>query len=278
MVTLLSLLLTAAFPQASQNPSPMVEHRRPHPRLTKAEPPGRRHPLSLGTLYAPKAARIRNGMPLLVFFHGGSWLPEVAAAQRKSAVLHMQLGAGSGVYGRAFTDPERFAQLITEAETKWGVRFGRITLGGWSAGNGAIRAILRDAAAYDRIAAVISIDGIHTDYVNGKPGPQESDIAPVHLEYWLKFSRDAIAGRKRLLIVHTEIFPGTYASTTETADWLIRELGLKPKPVLRWGPMRTQQLSEARSGKFELRGYAGNSAPDHVDLLHSLPAYWKQVH
>ncbi|MBI4907903.1 MAG: hypothetical protein HY820_30035 [Acidobacteria bacterium] len=272
-----AFVVSVMVAQSPQNPSPMVEHRREHPRLSKAGPPGRRDPLSVGTLFAPKGARIRNGMPLLVFFHGGTWLPEVAAAQRKAAVLHVQIGAGSGVYGRAFAEPARFRQWIGEAETKWGVKFGRVSLGGWSAGNGAIRAILRDAASYDRVAAVISIDGIHTDYVTGKPGPQESDLAPAHLEYWLQYARDAMAGRKQLLIAHTEIFPGTYASTTETADWLIKELGLKARPVLRWGPMRTQQLSEAKRGKFELRGYAGNSAPDHVDLLHSLPAYWKKV-
>jgi hypothetical protein len=39
--------------------------------------------------------------------------------------------------------------------------------------------------------------------------------------------------------------------------------------------MGLQQLSEARRGKFLLMGYAGNSAPDHVDQLHSLPAWLK---
>ena len=37
--------------------------------------------------------------------------------------------------------------------------------------------------------------------------------------------------------------------------------------------MKTQQLSEVRSGKFLLLGYAGNSAPDHVDQFQSLPEY-----
>jgi len=32
-------------------------------------------------------------------------------------------------------------------------------------------------------------------------------------------------------------------------------------------------LSEARSGKFELMGFAGNSAPDHIDQLHSMPEF-----
>jgi hypothetical protein len=37
--------------------------------------------------------------------------------------------------------------------------------------------------------------------------------------------------------------------------------------------MGAQQLSEVRVGKFLMVGYAGNSAPDHVDQLHSLPEY-----
>ncbi|HEV8146416.1 MAG TPA: hypothetical protein VGP79_08550, partial [Bryobacteraceae bacterium] len=54
---------------------------------------------------------------------------------------------------------------------------------------------------------------------------------------------------------------------------LLSALHLKRVPLLRWGPMRTQQLSEARAGGFRLIGYAGNSAPDHVDQLHSLAEY-----
>ena len=90
-----------------------------------------------------------------------------------------------------------------------------------------------------------------------------------------KFAREAIAGRKRMLITHSEIFPGTFASTTETADWLLVQLGVKRTPVLKWGPMGTQQISEAHAGRFKLIGYAGNTAPDHVDQLHSLAEYVK---
>ena len=70
---------------------------------------------------------------------------------------------------------------------------------------------------------------------------------------------------------HTEISPGTFASTTETADWLIRELGLRRRATLRGGPMGTVLLSDTRAGRLRIQGYAGNSAPDHVDLLHALP-------
>lgn len=261
--------------QQPQNPSPMVEHTRTHPRLKEEKPPGRREALELGTLFQPAKLKLKSPVPLLVFFHGGTWLPEVAAAQRKMAVLTIQIGAGSGVYVRAFSDPQRFLRLIAEAEAKVGVRFDPVTLGGWSAGCGAIREILKTPESYARVARALAIDGIHTGYVGDRPGPQESQLEAEHLEIYIRMARDALAGRKQLLITHSEIFPGTYASTTETADFILRELGLHRRPVLHWGPMGTQQLSEVRQGRFLLIGYAGNSAPDHVDQLHSLRDYLK---
>jgi hypothetical protein len=78
-------------------------------------------------------------------------------------------------------------------------------------------------------------------------------------------------GEKRFVVTHSEIFPGTFASTTETADWLLGAIGLRRTAVLRWGPRRMQQLSEANSGRFYLLGFAGNSAPDHIDQFHAMP-------
>jgi hypothetical protein len=258
--------------QQPQNPSPMVEHTRAHPRLQETAPQGRRLPLELGTLFLPDKLALKSP-PLLVFFHGGKWLPEVASARRRMAAIAIQIGAGSGIYARAFSDPQRFLKLLGEAQQKGGVRFGPVTLGGWSAGCGAVREIMKSPEAYARVEQVLAIDGIHTDYVGGKPGPQESQLGTQNLEIWVRMARDAVAGRKRVIITHSEIFPGTFASTTETADYLLAQLGLKRRPVVRWGPMQTQELSEVRAGRFLLIGLAGNSAPDHVDQLHSLPEY-----
>jgi hypothetical protein len=41
--------------------------------------------------------------------------------------------------------------------------------------------------------------------------------------------------------------------------------------------MGMQQLSAVDAGRFHLRGYAGNSAPDHVDHLHAMPAWFRLV-
>jgi hypothetical protein len=268
-LALYALALGSLAAQQAQNPSPMVEHTRAHQRLTEQHPAGRREKLELGTLFLP----VVKPRAVLFFFHGGTWLPEVAAARHRTAVVTVQAGAGSATYARLFEDPRRFQRLLTEAETKAGVRFQRVLLGGWSAGCGAVRQILRDREAYARVDSVLAIDGIHSDYVEGKPGPLESKIGTENLRVWEQLGRDAIAGRKRLIVLHSEIFPGTFASTTETADYLLAQLGLRRRPVLKWGPMGLQQLSEARQGRFLLMGFAGNSAPDHVDQLHSLPVW-----
>ncbi len=273
MRALIFLAAATAFAQQPQNPSPAVEHVRAHARLTQQAPPGNREKLDVGTLFVPKGLPQRA--ELLLFFHGDPWVAEVAASRNKVAVISELAGNGSGVYVRLFEDPERFPRLLKEAEAKSHRKFTRVILGGWSAGCGALRQILKYPESYARVNSVLCIDGVHTDYVDGKPGPQESSLTEDNLQSWLHFGRDALAGRKRFMLTHSEIFPGTYASTTETADFLLKELRVPSRPVLKWGPMGMQQLSEASRGKLMVLGFAGDSEPDHVDQLHSLPTWLK---
>lgn len=260
----LILPVSAAEPQ---NPSPMVEHTREHPRLKEEHPAGKRENLEAETLFIPQAIAGQIEVPLLIFMHGGTWIPEVAAAKDSMVAIVIQRGDG---YHALFEKEGAFEALVDAAADKAGMNWTQITVGGWSAGCQGIRAMLRHDSAVKRIDRVLMIDGIHTTYTDGKPGPLESKIDTGALQSIAAFSRGALAGRKQMLITHSEIFPGTFASTTETADWLLGELGLKRRAVLAWGPMKTQQLSEAKSGSFLLMGLAGNSAPDHVDQLHAL--------
>ncbi|RLT12373.1 MAG: hypothetical protein DWI24_05970 [Planctomycetota bacterium] len=263
--------------QSSQNPSPMVEHVREHPRLTKTSPAGRREKLNLGQLFIPEAVvmdQSGSASPLVIAFHCGDWIPEMAVAglSKPLPCISMQLGSGSGRYSKPFVDDRQlFGRIVGEAETKLGRPVSKLLLVGWSAGYGAIRELISDVEYEPRISSVLLLDGLHTGYVGGKPGPLESKLEEGPLKPFLAFARKAIKGEKQFHYLHTEIFPGTFASTTETADWLLAQLALKRKAVLRWGPMRTQHLAETVEGRLRIDAFAGNSAPDHVDLLHGLP-------
>ena len=141
-----------------------------------------------------------------------------------------------------------------------------------------MRAILREPRHFARVDAVLLLDGMHTSYVpDGVVLAAGGALDTTNLVAFADFARAAVRGEKRFLITHSEIFPGTFASTTETADWLLRTLGLRRTPVLRWGPRGMQQLSEVRAGRFELFSFAGNTGPDHIDHLHAMPEFLAQV-
>lgn len=268
-----------APPPAAQNPSPMVEATRAHERLTQrtldgitrtfAGPAGK--PIEL---WIPSRARTATTIDLVVHFLGAAWLPEQAvdALGTNTMVAVVNLGAGSGIYDRSFSDPAVFDSLLASVARESGAALGKVTLVGYSAGHGAVRAILREPRHFARVNAILLLDGMHTSYVpEGSLLATGGSLDTTNLVAFAAFARAAIRGEKRFVVTHSEIFPGTFASTTETADWLIHSLGLTRKPVLQWGPRGMQQLSDVKSGRFEILGFAGNSAPDHVDQLHAMP-------
>jgi hypothetical protein len=266
----------------------MAESTRRHERLTPALLPGDTVRVLWGAgstadLFLPRDKA--STLDLVVHFHGAPWLVHQAVATRKrTAALVLNLGSGSGVYDRTFAAAEAFTQLLTSAAQAATQRRGkpvqwrRITLSGFSAGHGAIRRILRAPLTAERIAAVLLLDGMHTSYMpEGTPLANGSVLDTTNLVAFAEYARRAAQGHARLLVTHSEIFPGTYASTTETADWILRDAGAPRRPVLAWGPRGMQQLSEARRGQFVVRGFAGNSAPDHVDHLHAMPELLREL-
>jgi len=237
-------------------------------------------------VWIPDHAGTRDVVDLVVHFHGTAWLPQQAVARVGSPVVAavVNLGAGSGGYHRAFTDPAAFDSLLAGVEREVSaagarpVRVGGVTLTGFSAGHGAVRAILREPRHFAKAHAVLLLDGMHTSYVpDGTVIDKGGALDTTNLTAFADFARAAIHGEKRFVVTHSEIFPGTFASTTETAEWLLRALGLRRTRVLLWGPRGMQQLSEVRAGGFEMLGFAGNSAPDHVDHLHAMPELLARV-
>ena len=124
------------------------------------------------------------------------------------------------------------------------------------------------------IQGALLIDGIHAGYLPDRtPLADGGALDTTGLAPFAEFARRAVRGEKRFIITHSEIFPGTFGSTTECTDWLLSALELRRVPVLEWGPMGTQLLSRATAGRFEVLGFAGNTAPDHVDQFHGMGAF-----
>lgn len=274
------VILALAAQAVPQNPSPMTDTTRPHPRIARYEVPGRRAALAAGTLFISPKFKGRDAVPLVVHFHGGPWLIEhhIHTHLPQAALITVQSGSGSRVYSEAFADPQKFTALLDEAANQVSTLANRrvswrsITLTSFSAGYGAVRSILQHPAHYARVDRVMLADSLHASYA-AEVTPARSADLPVDattLAPFIQFARDAAVGRKAMHVTHSEVFPGTYASTTECADVLLKHAGVTRRRVLRDGPIGMQQLSEGRRGNFHVAGFAGNSAPDHMDHLYAL--------
>ena len=272
---------------AAQNPSPMQERTRRHERLTQQPLDG----ISLRIdsvlpkpvdLFIPRQALGQRDVPLVIHFMGATWVPQTAAASMQTPVIiaATYLGGGSGVYARPFAaDSLLYGRLVAAIRSRLAAipqapRINRVVLSGWSAGYGAIREILRVPSQAAAVNGVLLLDGLHTSYrPDGKPLADGGELDTLNLAPFAAFARRAMRGETQMLITHSEIFPGTFASTTECSDWLLQSLGLARTPVLEWGPLGTQLLSRTTRGGFTVLGFAGNTAPDHIDLFHGM-ATW----
>lgn len=260
--------------QRSQNPSPMEEHIRPHERVEADTSKGNRMTWEFYDkkvqLYIPEN-NIKNDHPeLVVHFHGLPRATEYAVEEDTTVVMATVYGgSGGSSYEKIFLDEDCIDEFLTNCEEKMGRPYKKLTLAGWSAGYGAIRAIIRTHP--EKVDRVILLDGLHTGYVPDRQVLFEGgQLDTLLLEPFVNFARLAIAGEKEFLITHTSIFPGTFASTTECTDYLLQQTGLSRQPELAEWPLGLQQVGHAGSGQFKVLSFAGNTAPDHVDHLHAL--------
>jgi hypothetical protein len=269
----------------------MGESTRAHTRLTVRDLGGQQRSVTgpagrTAELWIGSRTKKRAHYALVIHFHGAAWLAQQAVSDLRDGTVAvvLNLGSGSGAYDRPFAHPTVFDSLLVGIDREVSQVLGtptqadRITLTGFSAGHGAIRRILREPRHRDRVQAVLLLDGMHTSYLpEGQVLALGGVIDSTNLTAFADFARRAMRGEKRFLVTHTEIFPGTFVSTTETADWLLNAVGLKRTPVLAWGPRGTQRLSEVRAGRFMVQGYAGNSGPDHTDQFHAMPELLRQL-
>ena len=272
---------------AAQNPSPMRESSRPHRRVESRVEAGLHLTLE-GVLarpvelFVPEGTRAGAPARLIVHFMGSAGPPMRAVSELGPgyALAVVYLGAGGGIYERAFADTLLFPRLLDAIRDRLAgtagapTTFSAVYLSAFSAGYGAVRAIVSNDALSARLAGVLLLDGMHVSYVPERKVLFDGGaLDTVGMAPFVRLARRAVNGDVRFIVTHSEIFPGTFASTTETADYLLQAVGVARLPMLQVGPVGMQQTSEATRGRFTLRGFAGNSAPDHLDHLHGIPGF-----
>ncbi len=223
---------------------------------------------SMGQMVMPNDPSVLAGGEFDVMFHFHGHEPirkEWVQVMDRTVLVAVTLGIGSAPYADAFGAPNRFPELVKSVERAVAAHTGndaararRIGLSAWSAGYGALLRILDQPFGKERVDTAVVLDGMHSSYVNGRASVTQ--LAP-----FIAFAERAAAGDKHMFISHSSIIPPGYASSTETANLLLHQLGGRPSPAFpRQGdPMGLELIQRFSRQNLEVRGFAGNDKMDH---------------
>jgi len=222
---------------------------------------------SMGQMIAPQKGGVSSAglFDVMFHFHGHEAVRKEWVQVMDGAVLvGIDLGNGSGPYESSFADPTVFKTLLASVEQAMSRRSGlnararRIGLSAWSAGYGAVQQIIAQPLGRQRVDSVILLDGLHCGYRN-------NSLNELQIGAFVDFARRAAARDKFMMVSHSSIIPPGYASTTETANFLVHKLGGRAHPARpRPGdPMGLELISRFSKGDFHVRGFSGNDKMDH---------------
>lgn len=233
-------------------------------------------------LFASSRVSAENARPdLLIHFHG--WFPSVqrefVASGRGDVLLVVNFSGLSAAYEKPMSEPRRFERLVTAALEALTLRarvpddasWNRISLTSFSAGYGAIRAILRDPAWAKRISGIGLADSLYAGYLDGDP-PRRVNAA--NIDVFIDFARRATRGETAFFYSHCYLEPGKYAGTHETANELIRAVSLTRResdfrlPDAATGTLHVTSIVE--QGRLRIYGCEGKTGDDHGQHLRHL--------
>jgi hypothetical protein len=211
-----------------------------------------------------------GGYTLVVHLHSASWAAEDAVhrARASTVLFTIHLGALSSPYQSYFSRPDAFRQILDTVASVLRQRnivatpgLRRLLVSSFSAGYAGVREILRSAEHYGSIDALMLADGLHSSL--------DSALMKSQLQDFVRYAREARERTKVFLLTHSSIPTSGYRSTTETANYLLENLPLPRREVAGNDEIGTL-VSVADTGSFRLRGYAGETASDHMNHLYGL--------
>lgn len=234
-------------------------------------------PGQFAQLYLPENLAPANKITLVVHFHGATRVIEEAVNRTHANVilLNVHLGAFSSPYRKYFADSTRFPQTLVSVKNELRSRkrcgnpeIGRVILSAFSAGYAAVREILKNPEIYPQIHGLALADGLHANL--------EHAIMESQMRDFVRFARDARDRKKILCLTHSSIPTPDYASTTVTADYLLAQIGAVRQPC-RFRDEIGAGTSVCDTGNFHLKGYAGETAADHLHHFYRIDGILKSV-
>ncbi len=221
---------------------------------------------------------------LLVHFHGDARVVAERFAQSDvDAVLVVVNFHGlSSAYKQPFVaSPKLFDELLDlalqavremkglEADLQWNT----ICLSSFSAGYGSVREILKNPDYFQRIEGILAADSI---YAGLQGGGDQRAVNQDQMRDFLRFARRASVGEKTFVLTHSYLNT-SYASTEETADYLLRSLSIKREALTPAEGNAMQPISRAEQGGFLVLGFEGATGEAHMQHLRQIQHAWRTL-
>jgi hypothetical protein len=283
-IACLAMVLSQGEPDRQPQP-PAMPHR-------EISPPIERRPFTVVRdgdvsfeLFLP--ARPEPGeTPLTIHFQGASWHAAEEHFERGlcGPLIVFNNGSGSSVYRAPFEDRQRLARwiMLVEAELRqrWGGGYpvGAVDISSFSAGYGAVREIVKSPEYRQIVRRIVLSDSMYASWTSASdPRP-----LPEHIDVWLPFCLEALAGRKTFCFTYSQVPTEGYASSSSCAKALATALGLPIKPVRTGDEPATAEkrfplLARADRGHVHLWSYGGEDGPAHLTHVRHLAAVWKAL-
>lgn len=237
--------------------------------------------LATGELTIPGDIQISNNAVNLIFhMHStpAAARKTILKAEKNAVIIALHIGSFSSPYQNYFKVKHNFQKLLDEGlkylrkhfenqQLKWGF----ICLSAFSGGYGGAREILRFEEYYNQIDAILLLDCPHTSYTN------DGKVMPEQIDSFKRYAIDAANGNKYFIMTHSEIVPGSYASTTECADYLINAVGGEKKAWQGQNEFDMTHNRKFQEGNFYVYGFKGETAPDHMKHLHGMYLFLEQI-
>ncbi len=217
---------------------------------------------------------------VLIHFHGAtSTVKEAFVRSDSSAVLVIINFPGlSSAYSKPFAeDRELFGKILEKTHSAaTGKTFGewkRVYVSSFSAGYGAVREILKRPSYFQQIDGIIMADSIYAG-LNTKETKRAVDDE--NMRDFVRFASLAARNEKAFVLSHSAQ-PTSYASTTETADYLLNSLSMTRMPHTSPPTDALRQTSRAQRGQFIVLGFDGASGQEHMLHLKHIDRFWDHV-
>jgi hypothetical protein len=241
-------------------------------------------PLETGVLAVPSTVKVSDGcFDLVLHLHGAKDVVEenLAVTHPKAVWVTLTLPGLSSVYRRHFENPEVFPALLAEIERalvpvfpSQTLRRRQLTVTSFSAGFGGVRELLKQPDSRSEIDALLMADSLYAGFV-GEVGNRL--VNPDHLRPFVAFARLAVEGKKRMLLSHTQLHTPEYASTKETADYLVEALGGQRREKRVVHGERLVEVNRYTEGKFAVLGFVGETGEDHMQHLRQIRVLLREM-